>query len=54
MESLRLMPPTPQIMRVAKEQGVLDGMVIPKGTLFYIPVSKLQHHRPQTQAIHLL
>jgi len=38
MESLRVMPPVPLTARIAHEQGVLDGVVIPKGTLFYIPV----------------
>ncbi|KAF5363349.1 hypothetical protein D9756_000261 [Leucocoprinus leucothites] len=38
MESLRVMPPVPLTIRVAKEQGILNGMVIPKGTMFYIPI----------------
>jgi len=38
MESLRVMPPVPLTVRIAHEQGVLDGVVIPKGTMFYIPV----------------
>jgi len=38
MESLRIMPPVPLTIRIAKEQGILNGIVIPKGTLFYIPV----------------
>jgi cytochrome P450 len=39
MESLRVMPPIPAVSRIAKEDGVLDGMTVPKGTYFYIPVS---------------
>lgn len=39
MESLRVMPPAPVINRTAREEGVLDGIVIPKGTMLYIPVS---------------
>jgi len=38
MESLRVMPPVPLTVRIAHEQNVLDGLVIPKGTMFYIPV----------------
>ncbi|KAL9708590.1 hypothetical protein Ac2012v2_008259 [Leucoagaricus gongylophorus] len=38
MESLRIMPPVPLTIRIAKEQGILNGIVIPKGTLFYIPI----------------
>lgn len=36
---MRVMPPVPLTVRIAKETGVIDGIVIPKGTMFYIPVS---------------
>ncbi|KAJ3575027.1 hypothetical protein NP233_g1369 [Leucocoprinus birnbaumii] len=38
MESLRVMPPVPLTVRIAKEQGVINGIVVPKGTMFYIPI----------------
>jgi len=38
MESLRVMPPVPLTVRIAKETGVIDDIVIPKGTMFYIPI----------------
>ncbi|EKM75454.1 hypothetical protein AGABI1DRAFT_132240 [Agaricus bisporus var. burnettii JB137-S8] len=38
MESMRVMPPVPLTVRIAKETGVIDGIVIPKGTMFYIPI----------------
>ncbi|KAF7776585.1 hypothetical protein Agabi119p4_4978 [Agaricus bisporus var. burnettii] len=38
MESLRVMPPVPVTVRIAKETGTVDGIVIPQGTLIYIPI----------------
>ncbi|KXN81950.1 Cytochrome P450 3A24 [Leucoagaricus sp. SymC.cos] len=38
MESLRVMPPVPLTIRIANEPGMIDGLHIPKGTLFYIPI----------------
>src|SRR5688572_5527065 len=38
MESLRVMPPVPQTARIAAQTGYVDGVLVPKGTLIYIPV----------------
>jgi cytochrome P450 len=38
MESLRVMPPVPFTVRIAKETGIVEGIIIPAGTLIYIPV----------------
>lgn len=38
MESLRVMPPVPLTVRVAAKTEYIDGVLIPKGTLFWIPV----------------
>ncbi|KAF8204998.1 cytochrome P450 [Pholiota molesta] len=38
MESLRVMPPVPQTARVAAKTDYIDGVLVPKGTLFYIPI----------------
>lgn len=38
MESLRVMPPVPMTVRVAAKTDYIDGVLVPKGTLFYIPV----------------
>jgi cytochrome P450 len=38
MESLRVMPPVPVSARIAKETGIIEGIVVPAGTLIYIPV----------------
>lgn len=38
MESLRIMPPVPLTARIAAKTGCVDGLIVPKGTLFYIPV----------------
>lgn len=40
MESLRLMPPVPMTFRMAAKTDYIDGVLIPKGTLFYIPVRR--------------
>jgi cytochrome P450 len=42
MESLRVMPPAPVVNRTAQQEGELDGIFIPKGTMLYIPVSMSQ------------
>ncbi|PPQ77754.1 hypothetical protein CVT25_011188 [Psilocybe cyanescens] len=38
MESLRVMPPVPLTVRVAAKTEYIDGVLIPKGTLFWIPI----------------
>src|ERR1700753_1781265 len=38
MESLRLIPPVPMTIRKAAKSDWIDGIYVPKGTLFYIPV----------------
>ena len=38
MESLRLMPPVPMTLRIADKDQWIDGLLIPKGTIHYIPV----------------
>ncbi|KAF8875065.1 cytochrome P450 [Infundibulicybe gibba] len=38
MESLRIMPPVPVTGRVAAKTDYVDGILVPKGTLFYIPI----------------
>jgi len=37
-ESLRLMPPVPMTFRKAGKTDYIDGVLVPKGTLFYIPI----------------
>lgn len=37
-ESLRLMPPVPMTFRQAAKTDYIDGVLVPKGTLFYIPI----------------
>ncbi|PPQ78897.1 hypothetical protein CVT25_002385 [Psilocybe cyanescens] len=37
-ESLRLMPPVPMTFRQAAKTDYIDGILVPKGTLFYIPI----------------
>ncbi|KAJ8094400.1 hypothetical protein PM082_010834 [Marasmius tenuissimus] len=37
-ESLRLYPPVPMSFRQAASTDVIDGIEVPKGTLFYIPI----------------
>jgi len=38
MESLRLLPPVPMTIRKAAKSDWIDGIYVPKGTLFYIPI----------------
>lgn len=38
MESLRLIPPVPMTIRKAAKSDWIDGIYVPKGTLFYIPI----------------
>jgi cytochrome P450 len=38
MESLRVMPPVPMTFRMSGKTQMLDNILIPKNTLFYIPV----------------
>ena len=40
-ESLRLMPPVPMTFRKAGKTDYIDGVLVPEGTLFYIPVCRL-------------
>lgn len=44
MESLRIMPPVPLTVRKATEAGWIDGIMIPKGTMFTIPVSSAANY----------
>ncbi|KAF8966821.1 cytochrome P450 [Flammula alnicola] len=37
-ESLRLMPPVPMTFRQAAKTDYIEGILVPKGTLFYIPI----------------
>ncbi|KIM37470.1 hypothetical protein M413DRAFT_77217, partial [Hebeloma cylindrosporum] len=37
-ESLRLMPPVPMTFRQAAKTDYIDGVLVPKGTLLYIPI----------------
>lgn len=45
MESLRVFPPVPMTMRKAGKGDYIDGVWVPKGTLFYIAVSKTNNSR---------
>ncbi|KAL0960786.1 hypothetical protein HGRIS_005807 [Hohenbuehelia grisea] len=38
MESLRLLPPVPMTWRQASRSEYIEGVLVPKGTLFYIPI----------------
>ncbi|KAG6886354.1 hypothetical protein C0992_004431 [Termitomyces sp. T32_za158] len=38
MESLRVLPPVPMTFRSAKKTDYIDGVLVPKGTIFYIPI----------------
>ncbi|KAL1746407.1 cytochrome P450 [Schizophyllum fasciatum] len=38
MESLRLMPPVPMTFRKAAKTDHIDGVLVPKGTIFYVPI----------------
>ncbi|KAE9404290.1 cytochrome P450 [Gymnopus androsaceus JB14] len=38
MESLRVMPPVPITLRKAAKSDYIDGLFVPKGTLFWIPI----------------
>ncbi|KAF8639028.1 hypothetical protein AX17_001780 [Amanita inopinata Kibby_2008] len=38
MESLRVMPPVPMTFRQAAKTDHIDGVLVPKGTLLYIPI----------------
>jgi len=38
MESLRVMPPVPLTVRRSTKTDYVDGVLVPKGTLFWIPV----------------
>jgi len=37
-ESLRVLPPGPMTFRQAAKTDIIDGVLVPKGTIFYIPV----------------
>ena len=43
MEGLRLYPPVPMTFRKAAKSDYIDGIWVPKGTLFYMPVSEMHH-----------
>ncbi|GLB37392.1 putative cytochrome p450 [Lyophyllum shimeji] len=38
MESLRVLPPVPMTFRSAEKTDYIDGVLVPKGTIFYIPI----------------
>src|ERR1700733_7757074 len=38
MESLRVMPPVPITARITATTDYIEGVLVPKGTLFFIPV----------------
>jgi len=38
MESLRVMPPVPLTARIAATTDYIEGVLVPKGTVFFIPV----------------
>jgi cytochrome P450 len=46
MESLRIMPPVPQTVRVANKTDYIDGILVPKGTLFYISIRVVNTWKP--------
>ena len=50
MESLRVMPPVPITVRIAATTDYIEGILVPKGTTFFIPVGFGLHASP---AIHL-
>ncbi|KAF7967470.1 hypothetical protein HWV62_34115 [Athelia sp. TMB] len=37
-ESLRVLPPVPMTFRQAGKSDYIDGVLVPKGTIFYIPI----------------
>ncbi|KAF8175771.1 cytochrome P450 [Pholiota molesta] len=37
-ESLRVMPPVPMTFRQAAKTDYIDGVLVPKGTIFYVPI----------------
>ncbi|KAI0056515.1 cytochrome P450 [Artomyces pyxidatus] len=58
MESLRLLPPVPMTLREAGKSDWIDGVYVPKGTLFHIPLRAIntwpevwgpdaEHFRPE-------
>jgi cytochrome P450 len=38
MESLRVLPPVPMTFRKALKTDYIDGVLVPEGTILYIPV----------------
>ncbi|KAG6911171.1 hypothetical protein DXG01_003911 [Tephrocybe rancida] len=38
MESLRVLPPVPMTFRSANKTDYIDGVLVPKGTILYIPI----------------
>ncbi|KAG5645437.1 hypothetical protein DXG03_006261 [Asterophora parasitica] len=46
MESLRVLPPVPMTFRSAAKTDYIDGVLVPKGTILYIPVCLLPHVTP--------
>ncbi|KAG6866189.1 hypothetical protein C0991_007739 [Blastosporella zonata] len=38
MESLRVLPPVPMTFRSANKTDYIDGILVPKGTILYIPI----------------
>lgn len=57
MEGLRLFPPVPMTFRQAAKTDYIDGVLVPKGTLLYIPVRfpfPFPHHFPYFIRIFLI
>ncbi|KAF9445293.1 cytochrome P450 [Macrolepiota fuliginosa MF-IS2] len=44
MESLRVLPPVPMTFRKAAKTDYVDGVLIPEGTLLYIPIRVINTH----------
>ncbi|KAL5512545.1 hypothetical protein ACEPAG_3198 [Sanghuangporus baumii] len=45
MESLRVMPPVPMTIRQAGKSDYIDGVWVPKGTLFYIAIRVINTYK---------
>lgn len=54
MESLRIFPPVPMTVRQAAKSDFVDGVWVPKGTLFYIAVSMQFLHKCNEADLSLL
>ncbi|PPQ84713.1 hypothetical protein CVT24_002674 [Panaeolus cyanescens] len=45
MEGLRIMPPVPVTAREAAKTDYIDGVLVPKGTLIYIPIRVMNSYK---------